>query len=68
MTVGELKQKLKGVPDNLQVYISDHDHGTYETNGKLGFVSVLDQKDKSETEILDKIYYIKGKYVCLTVM
>ena len=69
MTVSELRKKLKGIDGNIEIYISDHDHGTYETNGKLKDLRILNQKDMSDwdKQNLDEIFKIKGTYVSMRV-
>lgn len=69
MTVGELIKKLKGLDGNLPVYISDHDHSEWETNGKLNSVYKVNQKDmdKWNKKHLDPIFKIEGEYLVLRV-
>ena len=69
LTVSQLRQKLKGLDGKLPVYISDHDHGTFETNGKLGNVNKLNQEDMDDLDknSLDDVFKIKGTYVSLRV-
>ncbi len=66
LTVSQLRKKLKGIDCKLPVYIADHDHGTYETNGRLSFVRVVNQAD-NEIERIEPQFIIKGKYLVLRV-
>lgn len=51
MTVSELRKKLKGLKGDMPVYISDHDHGEYETNGSLGSVKVINHSNMDEMDL-----------------
>lgn len=69
MTVSELRKKLKGVNGDLPVFVSDHDHGRYEWNGKVGDVLLLNQRDMDDFErkALDKNFAIIGNYISIRV-
>ncbi len=70
MTVSQLRKALKGINGKMEVYLCDHDHGTYEYNGKLGCVMKVNQKDnKNEyrTKQDDEIFTAKGTYLTLRV-
>lgn len=68
MTVKELKEKLKSMPDNLTVYLADHDHAEYETNSRAHSVDIVDQKNASEkwhNDPFNSCFKIKEKYVVI---
>lgn len=71
MTVSELRNNLKGLSGDMPIYISDHDHGTYETNGNLRSANVVDHADMSDEDIRRHKYngfeIMKGKYLSLRV-
>jgi hypothetical protein len=66
LTVKELRKALRGVPDNMPVYIADHDHAEYGTNSIAGLAYVVDQNELNEfeKESLERNpeFKIKGKY------
>jgi len=43
MKVSELIKELKKLPQNLEVYWADHDHGEFETNNIAGRVVNIDK-------------------------
>lgn len=45
MTVKQLIAKLKKMPQSLEVYIADHDHGTYEINSSAHNVYHIEKPD-----------------------
>jgi hypothetical protein len=59
MNVGELKKRLKNIPNHLEVYWADHDHSRYEWNNIVGHADVVDRSemDESEREMLDVSFY-----------
>jgi len=67
MTVADLRKAIKGVDGKMPIYSRDHDHSTYETNGPIGLVEVLDQEDMDEWDkkSLDEPHIIKGKYLVI---
>lgn len=68
MTVSELRKALKGINGKLTVYSQDHDHGVYETNGRVSSVSVIDQKNMEDWEKknFDPVHKRKGKYLVIS--
>jgi len=67
MTVKQLIKQLEKMPQNLQVYVSDHDHSEYETNGEVGDVTLIDRSNAGDIRkygyvsysgIIDKDGYI----------
>ena len=48
MTVKQLIAKLKKMPQNLNVYWADHDHGQYEINSTAGCVEHIFEPDKED--------------------
>jgi len=69
MTIKELKEVIKDLPDNMPVYAADHDHSEWETNGPVRFVDVVDQSKLDEYEHMllkqNPEYKIKGRYLVL---
>ena len=43
MKVKKLIAILKKIPQDLDVYMADHDHGEYETNNKIGNCELVDK-------------------------
>lgn len=70
LTVGELRKRLEGLPDNMPVYTMDHDHSEWETNGLARYVEVKNQSkmDSYAKEMLNKdtIFKIKGDYLTIS--
>lgn len=50
MTVKQLIAKLKKVPQDLTVYISDHDHSEWEVSGSVRNVTLVNKSDMSFDE------------------
>lgn len=48
MTVAQLISKLKKMPQNLDVFWSDHDHGDYEVNAAVRRVWVVDKSEAND--------------------
>lgn len=72
LTVGKLRDILKGLPDNMPIYTADHDHSEWETNGRASYAEVRNQKDMSDyaKECLERdkgIFKRKGKYFVIGV-
>lgn len=68
MTVKQLKEKLKGVPDNTPVYLADHDHADYETNCLAYSVHIQNQKDAGadwHNNKFNDAFKIKGTYLVI---
>lgn len=71
LTVGQLKKALKGIDDKTPVYLADHDHSEWETNGQADRVEVINQKDFDQW-IQDRLkkdneFKIDGNYVVIRV-
>ena len=64
-TVGQLRKALKNLPANMPIYVSDHDHGTYETNGPLHVAEVKDQAEAEPWRPIEKDFEIEGPYLNL---
>jgi len=45
MKVKKLIAILKKMPQNLEVYTADHDHGQYETNSLVGCCELIDKSE-----------------------
>ena len=71
LTVGQLKKALKGIDDKTPVYLADHDHSEWETNGQANRVEVINQKefDQWTQDRLNKDsqFKIDGNYVVIRV-
>lgn len=48
MKVKDLIKQLECLPQNLEIYWADHDHGEFETGGKAGEVKLIDKKNMTE--------------------
>lgn len=48
MTVKQLIAKLKKMPQGLNVYWADHDHGSYEVNSTAGYVEHISEPDEDD--------------------
>ena len=44
MKVKELIKRLQKMPQELQVYMADHDHSEYEVSAKVNTVSIVDKE------------------------
>ena len=71
LTVGKLKKALKGIDDKTPVYLADHDHSEWETNGRASIVELINQKDfddyiQGEIE-KDSCFKIDGNYIVIRV-
>jgi len=71
LTVGQLKKALKGIDDKTPVYLADHDHSEWETNGQANRVEVINQKDfdqwTQDRLKKDSEFKIDGTYVVIRV-
>ncbi len=71
MTVKQLITRLKKMPQDLQVYSADHDHGSYETSAKLSDVCLIDKSKMTELDndkcsgLDDCFTHTPQVYVCL---
>lgn len=52
--VKDLIKKLQKMPQDLQVYWADHDHGRYETNNTAGCVELIDKAEMRDDGENDK--------------
>lgn len=50
MIVKDLIKKLKKMPQHLDIYMADHDHGHFETNSIVNQVYLIDKKEMDEVE------------------
>jgi len=71
LTVGKLKKLLKGIDDKTPIYLSDHDHSEWETNGRANDVELINQDDfddwtKAKLET-DYQFKIKGNYLVIRI-
>jgi len=48
MTIKELRKKLRGLDENMQVFIANHDHSEWETDGLAVGLDVRNQDDYIE--------------------
>lgn len=48
MKVKKLISILKKMPQDLEVYIADHDHGKFETNNIVGGCELIDKSEMDE--------------------
>ena len=48
MNVKELVKQLKKIPQDLEVYRADHDHGTFETAGIVNSVQLINKEDMNK--------------------
>lgn len=56
MKVKKLIALLKKMPQDLDVYIADHDHGEYETNSIIGNCELVDKSEMdNDTESRHKV-------------
>lgn len=46
MKVSELRNQLKGLPGNLEIYVRDHDQSEYEINGEARYIRIVKKKDR----------------------
>jgi len=71
LTVGQLKKALKGIDEKTPVYLADHDHLEWETNGQANRVEVINQKDfdqwTQDRLKKDSQFKIDGTYVVIRV-
>ena len=71
LTVGKLKKLLKGIDDKTPIYLADHDHSEWETNGTASDVRIVNQNDFDEWTQKrlekDEQFKIKGTYVVISV-
>ncbi|HYD90495.1 MAG TPA: hypothetical protein VEA37_03290 [Flavobacterium sp.] len=69
LKVKDLIKKLKKFDGDLPVYIADHDHATFETNGQAYSVHIVDQKnmDKAAKARQKEFYKIEGEYIIISV-
>ncbi len=71
LTVGQLKKALKGIDDKTPIYLADHDHSEWETNGQANRVEVINQKDfdqwTQDRLKKDSQFKIDGTYVVIRV-
>jgi hypothetical protein len=71
LTVGQLKKALKGIDDKTPIYLADHDHSEWETNGQANQVQVINQKDFDQWIQArlkkDSQFKIDGNYVVIRV-
>lgn len=49
MKVKDLIKQLENLPQNLEIYWADHDHGDFETGGKAGKVKLIDKKNMTKS-------------------
>jgi hypothetical protein len=66
MTLKQLRKQLRGLDENMQIYIANHDHSEWETDALTSHVDVRNQKDydvdyKSEGQPI-----IDGNYIVIT--
>ena len=53
MTIKELRKKLRGLDENMKVYIANHDHSEWETDGLASNADIRNQDD-FKGELLDE--------------
>lgn len=56
MKVKQLIAELKKMPQHLDVYTADHDHGEFEVSSGISAVNLVDQKDASEYQKQDPCF------------
>lgn len=61
MTVKQLIAKLKKMPQNLNVYWADHDHGEYEINSTAGCVEHIYEPDEEDYPFEYERYHLERK-------
>jgi len=66
MKLKELRKQLRGLDENMQVFIANHDHSEWETDALASSVDVRNQDDfdidyKSEGQPI-----IDGNYIVIT--
>ena len=71
LTVGQLKKALKGIDDKTPIYLADHDHSEWETNGQASSIDIVNQKNFDQW-IQDRLerdseFKIDGNYVVIRV-
>lgn len=62
LTVSDLRKALKGLKGNTPVYVSDHDHGKYETISKAYRAEKLNQEEADPWDEVDEDFKIEGDY------
>lgn len=76
MTVGELKKKLRDIPNEAVVYTADHDHSEWESNGQVSSVIYIENQEaefpegtyaREELEADGGVFKIDTPYVLLKV-
>ena len=71
MKVSKLIRVLKKMPQNLEIYMADHDHGTYETNSIANNCELIDKSKMTDTDNDNAICtdgcftHTPKKYVCI---
>ena len=69
MTIKELRKKLRGLDENMQIYISNSDHNEWETDALTYAVDVRNQDEFKEELEQDRVGLqptIKGDYLVIT--
>jgi hypothetical protein len=69
MTLKELRKELRGLDENMQVFIANHDHSEWETDACTSSVDVRNQddyKDELENELDSAQPTIEGNYIVIS--
>lgn len=69
MTLKELRKQLRGLDENMQVFIANHDHSEWETDACTSSVDVRNQDDYKEelkNERDNAQPTIEGNYIVIT--
>ena len=48
MTIKELRKKMRGLDENMEVFVANHDHSEWETDALANSVDVRNQEDYIE--------------------
>tara|TARA_R110000772_G_scaffold157229_1_gene268458 strand:- start:147 stop:350 length:204 start_codon:yes stop_codon:yes gene_type:complete len=66
MTLKELRKQLRGLDENMEVYIANHDHSEWETDALTCYVRVENQEDYDVDYKKEGQPIINGDYIVIT--
>ena len=66
MILKELRKQLRGLDENMQVYIANHDHSEWETDALASHVDVRNQQDYDKDYKKEGQPIIYGNYIVIT--
>ena len=66
MTLKELRKQLRGLDENMEVFISNHDHSEWKTDARTSSVDVRNQDDYDIDYKQEGQPIIEGNYIVIT--